>query len=396
MRKLLSRPVNYIIPLAVAFFNFLLILFPGDIVEAARAGLMLWFNNVLPALLPFIIGTNILAAVGFVGLLGKLLDPVMMALFRVPGAGGFALVTGMMSGYPMGAKTAATLVQSGHVSTSQAWRLAAFCNNSGPLFILGAVGAGLFSNVGVGYFIMFCHYAGAIAVGFVLARFVGREGGPVRVSSEDKNALVYGGREFRRRPKPFGEILGTSVKNAMETIVVVGGYIVLFAVIVRILDILGTFEVALALSRPLLERLGVESALLSGVMVGAVEMTNGALRLSEADVSAQTIAALTFVISFGGFSIHAQSVSFLSKAGVSAGGYIAGKLLHGLVSAGLAFAAFGLFGIGPREAAPVFFQSDAPIIRVLGYSSMLFLMSICGFVALAAVCRIFVRRRRRR
>ncbi|MCL2852738.1 MAG: hypothetical protein FWE20_06870 [Defluviitaleaceae bacterium] len=395
MRKLLSRPVNYIIPLVVAFFNFLLILFPGDIVEAARTGLLLWFNNVLPALLPFIIGTNILAAVGFVGLLGKLLDPVMMALFRVPGAGGFALVTGMMSGYPMGAKTAATLVQSGQVSASQGWRLAAFCNNSGPLFILGAVGAGLFSNAGVGYFIMFCHYAGAIAAGLVTARFAGRETGPGRLAPDDKSTLVYV-RETRKRPKPFGEILGTSVKNAMETIVVVGGYIVLFAVIVRVLDILGTFEVAQALSQPFLEPLGVDAALLAGIMVGMVEMTNGSLRLSEAGITAHTIAALTFVISFGGFSIHAQSVSFLSKAGVSAGGYIAGKLLHGLISAGLAFAAFGLFGITPREAAPAFFQGDAPIIRVFGYSSALFLISIIGFIALAAICRVLVKKRRRR
>ena len=407
MRKLLSRPINYIIPLIVAFFNFLLILFPGDIVDAARGGLLLWFYNVLPALLPFIIGTNILAAMGFVGLLGKLLDPVMMALFRVPGAGGFALVTGMMSGYPMGAKTAATLAQSRQVSASQAWRLAAFCNNSGPLFILGAVGAGLFSSADVGYFIMFCHYAGAIFVGLIMARFAGREAAAGQYMPRDDktgvskptplgSALVYSSREVRRRPKSFGETLGASVKNAMETIVVIGGYIVLFAVIVRAVDILGVFEVSEILAQPFLERLGIDDGLLTGIIVGMIEMTNGAMRLSEGGISAQTIAAVTFVVSFGGFSIHAQSISFLAKAGISSGGYIAGKLLHAIVSAGLAFAAFGLLGAAPREAAPAFFQSDAPIIRVFGYSSMLFLASILGFITLAAICRIFVKKRRRR
>jgi len=368
----------------VAFFNVLLLLFPGDIVEAARAGLMMWFNNVLPALLPFIVGTNILAATGFVAYLGKLLDPLMLSLFRLPGAGGFALVTGMMSGYPVGAKTAAALVGNGQISPGQGWRLAALCNNAGPLFMLGAVGAGLFADAGVGYFIMFAHYASALVVGLVLARFAG---GAAR---KDGGTLAQIVREARR-PRPFGEVLGTSVKNALETVAVVGGYIVLFAVIVRILDILGLFEALSLLVRPLA---GVDSALLfSGTAVGVVEMTNGAWRLSEGGVSAYSLAALTFVISFGGFSIHAQSVSFLAKCGVSSVKYMLGKLLHGVVSAVIAFAAFDILGPAPREAASVLFRHDAAVIRVLGYSSVLFAVSVTCLVLLALICRMLVKRR---
>ncbi|MCL2616882.1 MAG: hypothetical protein FWD96_04470 [Defluviitaleaceae bacterium] len=396
MQNFLSKPVNFIIPLAVAFFNVLLILFPGDIVEAARGGLLLWFNNVLPALLPFIIGTNILASVGFVGFLGKLLDPVMLALFRLPGAGGFALVTGMMSGYPMGAKTAATLAQNGQINAAQAWRLAALCNNSGPLFVLGAVGAGLLRNIGVGYFILICHYIGALTVGFVLARFVRREPLPARfpVRTDSKGTPAYSGKPSKR-PRLFGEILGASVKGAMDTIVVVGGYIILFAVIVRILDILGTFDVAQMLAQPFLAALGIEPALLTGILVGIIEMTNGTLRLSEPEISAQTVAALTFVVSFGGFSIHAQSASFLARAGVRSGGYIVGKLLHGITSATLSYFAFGLLDIYAHEAAPTFFQTSAPLLRVYATSSALFLASVGGFIAFAAICRLFVRKRKR-
>jgi len=390
MRKLLSRPNNFIIPIVVAFFNFLLILFPGDIVEAARTGLLLWFNNVLPALLPFIIGTNILAAVGFVGFLGELLNPFMMLLFRLPGAGGFALATGMMSGYPMGAKTTAILVQGGHVPPTQAWRLAALCNNAGPLFILGAIGIGLLSNISAGYFIMLCHYVGAIVSGFVVSRFASRE------SDNFMSGRLGTSAPTTARPKFLGEILGESVKNAMETIVVIGGYIILFAVIIRALDILGTFDVALALLRPLATTFSIEQVLLSGTIVGMLEITNGALTLSEAGISAQTIAALTFVISFGGFSIHAQSASFLAKAGVRSGYYIAAKFLHGLISAGLAYLSFDRFSTVFAHAAPVFSQYSQPLIRVYGYSSMLFLIANLGLIVLAAACQFFVRKRKRR
>jgi len=387
--------MNFIVPIAVAFFNFLLILFPGDIVEAARGGLLLWFNNVLPALLPFIIGTNILSAIGFVGFLGKLLNPMMMALFRLPGAGGFALATGMLSGYPMGAKTTATLVQNGHVSTAQAWRLAALCNNAGPLFILGAVGVGLFSNVAVGYFIMACHYAGALISGFAIARFIKHN--PTSSNPPGK-AANYAGRIPARRNLLFGEVLGTSVKNAMETIVIIGGYIILFAVIISALDIIGTFDVANMLMRPLLIFFSINPELLTGAMVGMIEMTNGALTLSGVSISAQTIAALTFVISFGGFSIHSQSASFLAKAGVRARGYIAAKALHGLVSAGLAYMAFDRFGtmLLYNNIIPAFFQYNAPLIRVYGYSSIMFMVAILWLICIATISKILARKRRRR
>ena len=392
MRKLFSRPNNFIIPIVVAFFNFLLILFPGDIVEAARTGLLLWFNNVLPALLPFIIGTNILVAVGFVGFLGKLLNPLMMSLFRLPGAGGFALATGMMSGYPMGAKTTTALVQDGHIPAAQAWRLAALCNNAGPLFILGAVGVSLLSDVSAGYFIMFCHYAGAIITGFVISRFASRE--PYKPQKAGVPTTTEPMRT--RHPKLLGEILGASVKNAMETIVIIGGYIILFAVIIRALKIIGTFDVALVLAHPLLATLGIEQALLHGTIVGMLEITNGALTLSEAGIFAQTIAALTFAISFGGFSIHAQSANFLAKVGVRTRGYIAAKFLHGLVSASLAYLMFDRFGAMFAHAVPTFFQYDQPLARVYGFSSMMFLMAVLWLVCLAAACQFFVRKRRRK
>mgnify|MGYP003373316309 FL=1 len=81
--KHLKNLSYYIIPLLVAFFNILIIIVPNAVISSAQAGLLLWFNKILPSILPFLIGTNILIHLGFIDFLGVLLDPFMKRFFNV-------------------------------------------------------------------------------------------------------------------------------------------------------------------------------------------------------------------------------------------------------------------------------------------------------------------------
>ena len=80
----------------------LIILFPGVILEGAQAGLLLWFNTVLPALLPFLILSNLLlgspAIQGLARFTGRFLRP----LFGVSDYGSYVMLTGFLCGYPNG------------------------------------------------------------------------------------------------------------------------------------------------------------------------------------------------------------------------------------------------------------------------------------------------------
>jgi len=102
-------------------------------------GLSLWVNSVVPSLLPFFIATNILAKTSVVPFLGKLLHKIMRPLFNVPGEGAFALLMGIISGYPMGAKIVSDFKSKGICNDVECERLLSFTNNSGPLFIIGTV-----------------------------------------------------------------------------------------------------------------------------------------------------------------------------------------------------------------------------------------------------------------
>jgi len=283
-------------------FKGLFLFFPDTVLTASRAGLLLWLNNVMPALLPFMIVTNMLITTGLAKYLGNLLAPIMRRVFCLPGAGGFAFVIGLTSGYPMGAKTVADLHKSGELTTQNAQHLLAFCNNAGPLFILGVVGVGFFENAAVGYVLWAGHVLAAVMLG----------------------VLLRGKTEHTTTPKisattniSIGKALGDSVKNAMESMMVIGGLIIFFNAVVAVLG-----EVGLP-----------DSGVLAGVMAGAVEVTGGVRKISYAGVSAVSVGTAAFAIAFGGFSIHMQTFHFAEGTGISAGKYLLCKLLHGVIAA---------------------------------------------------------------
>ena len=220
-----------LLPLAVAVLNLLIIFFPRESLAAARDGLYLWSYNVLPGVLPFVIGSNLLMSLGAVNFMGTIVSPVMKGLFRIPGAGGFALIIGLICGYPLGAKVVCELRLNKELTKTQAQRLIAFSNNCGPLFILGAVSAGMFSSQISGYFLLGTHYAGALVIG-LLMRFYGAKKGEKEIPNiTNKQSKIHilalkametarsgGGIRFC-----FAQAFGNSVMNSMETMLLVGG-----------------------------------------------------------------------------------------------------------------------------------------------------------------------------
>ena len=92
-------------------------------------------------------------------------------MFPVHGA--FALAMGITSGYPVGAKVASDLYIKNLCTKTEAERLLAFTNSSGPLFIIGAVGTGMFFDSKVGLLLFLTHFLASISVG-ILFRFYKR------------------------------------------------------------------------------------------------------------------------------------------------------------------------------------------------------------------------------
>ena len=304
--------VVVIILALLIIFKLLFLTYPDIVLTASRSGLLLWFNNVMPALLPFMVITNMLMSLGFAEFLGKFLSLVMQKIYNLPGAGGVAFIVGLTSGYPIGAKAVTELRKTSVISVRDAQHLLAFCNNAGPLFILGVVGIGFFGNRTIGYILWTAHIFAALVLGILL---------------RNKNRLVQNEPVARTNTISFGKALGGAVKNAMESMAVIGGLIIFFNTVVAVLSEIGL----------------PNEGMLAGWLAGLIEVTGGLGKISADGISTATLAVAAFVIAFGGFSIHMQTLHFTEGTGIKAAPYIFAKFLHGLIAAAFTILLWTIF-----------------------------------------------------
>ncbi len=306
-----------------------LMVFPSETLKAARNGLDLWFGIVFPSLFPFLVAANILNTSGFFKKAGALLEPVMRPLFRVPGAGSFALLLGTVSGYPSGAIVASDMRRSGILDKDEADRLIAFSNNSGPVFLAGAVGAGIYNMPRIGLVLLACHILAGLTVGLLLRFWSGAQKTP----SKKRSVISFG--KYPVQEKNIPALLGQSVGSSLQTIFAIGGYIVLFSVIVRLLTECGAIRLIAVLFATITEIFGlpVPRQIFEGIAGGFFEITTGISMVSSsgADIGVK-VAATGLIAGWGGLSVHSQVLGIIAGTGISMRKYLRGKLLHGIIA----------------------------------------------------------------
>ncbi|WP_152656490.1 sporulation integral membrane protein YlbJ [Oceanobacillus sp. CFH 90083] len=317
------------------FLFFSLIRFPDQALEAAIRGLNMWWEVVFPSLLPFFITAELLLAFGVVKFLGVLFEPIMRPLFNIPGAGSFGWIMGMASGYPTGAKIAARLREEKQVTQIEAERLVSFTNNSSPLFIFGAISAGFFYNMKLGLLLAVCHYGANTIVGIVM-RFHGRKHDQhltkkTKYPFSIKKAFQEMHRNRLRNTRPFGEILGDAVLHSIQTLVMVGGFIILFSVLIKLLFLMDITPFIAAFIEPVLPIFELPKELGLPFISGLFEITVGSNLISQvaADSLLQKAILISFILGFNGLSIQAQVASILAKTDIRFYPYFLARILHG-------------------------------------------------------------------
>lgn len=276
----------------------LVLLRPAAAGQAAREGLLLCYRSVIPALFPFFVLSSLFISLGYADAAGRVLAPVFRRLFHVSGVGGSAFFLGILGGYPMGARTVGQLYREGACDKREAERLLAFCNNSGPAFILGIAGEQAFASSRAGVFLYLIHVLAALLTGILLR---GRGGAPRSAAA-------------RRTPLPFSRAFVGAVQNGFSGILGVCGFVVFFSVLLRLIaDLTG---------------------LRHGLFLGFWELTCGILGLRGGRWGFIWAATL---LGWGGLSVHAQTAAMLAGTGLSLGEHLRGKLLQAAISFALAF-----------------------------------------------------------
>lgn len=139
LQTVCSRFLPLLYTALALYLTFLLLRFPALSLEYAFTGLTLWFHKMVPVLLPFMILSGIMIRMNLTESFVSLLHPFLHRLFGTSKNGSYVMLMGFLCGFPMGAKVAGELRETGRLSHWEGARLLYFCNNIGPIYFLSYV-----------------------------------------------------------------------------------------------------------------------------------------------------------------------------------------------------------------------------------------------------------------
>ncbi|SDS20507.1 sporulation integral membrane protein YlbJ [Paenibacillaceae bacterium GAS479] len=338
--------------------------FPAPVLESSLKGLSIWWDVLFPALFPFFVLSELMLGLGIVHFAGKLLDPFMRPVFRIPGSGGFVLAMGYLSGYPVGARLTSQLWDQRLINKVEGERLVAITTSSDPIFLIGAVSVGFFHQAAIAPVLAAAHYGGSLLIG-LLMRFHGRDETTSDTAAENGLGKSTGARSASRARsqrglsaalkamhvarqldgRPFSVLIKDAIQSGLKLMIVVGGLVVLFSVVMELLRqtaLLNLLEQALGL---VFQAFGGSPTSATTIVNGLFEVTLGAKSAAETEAPLMHQTALAaWVLSWAGLSVHAQIASLLSHTGMRYRPFLIARFLHGLLAASLVYILWGWLG----------------------------------------------------
>ena len=302
---------RHFLTIPILIFFLCMLSFPQTVFAGASYGLLLWFRHVLPTLLPYMVLINILILTPALHWICHITSPFLCPLLGTSYYGTFAVLTGFLCGYPMGAKTASDLLDAQKISRSEASYLLSFCNNTSPAFILSYVVIQNLKKDSISIPFLLILTLTPLMMSFVFRLFY-RAKDHIHPFS---HMMQVSSSTASQSENLSGNYFDRCIMNAFESITKVGGYIMMFSVLIQLL--------ASALpdnTASLLLYSGLE------ISIGIRQLASSALYTSHKII---LCAALT---SFGGWCCIAQTYSMISGNHLPILPYIAEKLATALVT----------------------------------------------------------------
>lgn len=320
--------------LALLFSIAFLIAFPQESISAAKDGIALCTDVIVPSLFPFFVLSALTVNLGYAQRLGQKAEIIMRPLFNVNGACSIAFILGIIGGYPVGARTALSLYRNNACTKTEAEHLLTFCNNSGPSFIFGVVGAGLFASGKIGLYLFIAHMLASISVGII---FRSRKRNEPPGNAPSLSAVS---------PQPFSSAFTEAVKSSFQSCLNICGFVIFFNVFIKMLKTAGIVSFVAAKSGAILSPLGITAYHAEKLITGAIELSTGIWNLKDISENLLfSVPAASFFLGWGGISIHCQTLSLVKYGEISLKAYIVGKFFHGVISAVFSYALLQIFPI---------------------------------------------------
>lgn len=343
--KCLSRTKAAVIWVAVLCGLSGLFIFSTECKNGAIDGILLCLGVLVPSLFPFFILSAFLAETGILDCLSPVLNPVAKVLLGTRGNCLVPIILSLVGGYPVGAKTTASLYSKDLINKDEASRLAVVCCSAGPGFLVTFVGVSLLGSKESGIILLSSQIISVIVLS-VLSRFIFGKSKQQQESVRIKSTTSV------------SEALVSSVNSAVKSAAGMCGFVITFSVICNVLT----------------EGFGADNSL-GKIFVSLLEITTG-VSLVSGEVSLEILAALT---GFGGICVHMQIFRELKGIGFSKVRFYIFRLIQSAVclfSTKLLLLAF-----------PV---TDEVFSTVSKPPELIFYSSVIGCVALIITSVVFI------
>lgn len=277
-------------------FLFYILCFPETAVAAASLGLKLWYEKMMPTLLPVTIISYILIHSGVLDEFTQRLHGLIKHIFPVSSAGIYPLVAGMLFGFPLGSKITAELVESGKMSWDEGKRLFCICNNISPVFVSGFIMTDCLNRSDLIVQTYLILYAPPLIL--------------YSLSNHSRNFPSFAQNSQKKPTSMNFQLIDDGIMNGFETLAKLGGYIMLFAILAQITTLLPVSDMRIQC-----------------ILIGFTEITNGVSHTANAGMTFQNSYPLIMAYTaFGGLSGLAQTASMVKNTGFPLLSYVLTKL----------------------------------------------------------------------
>ncbi len=321
-----------------------IIRYPVAALWAARRGLLTWWEIVLPSLLPFFIVSELLMGLGFVSLLGCLLEPALRPMFNLPGSAGFILAVSYISGFPLCASLTSRIRRHEMCTRDEGERLMAFTSNASPLFMLGAVSVGMYRNPALGPVIAGIHYLSALLCGIILKTMLPALGpeckGAVNLNQSTPRKAASFFQSSMLKEQGFGSLLGETIQKTSLILLSIGGFITFFSVIIGVAEAGGVMGGIVHLLTPAAMLLHFDPSLLRASLYGLFEVTIGINQASQSPGTlAQQLMVIEALLAWNGLAVQAQVAGMIIGSDLRLWPYLLTRCLQIPLAVSLAYLA---------------------------------------------------------
>ena len=301
---------KYFFSLILFLFLLLILLFPAQARNGASSGLLLWFNVLLPTLLPFMILSAIIQNLGIVDCIcSRLSARTGKNLYFL-----YPLTLGLLSGLPLGAKLCSEAVRAGQLKPKQGQFLLTICNNSSAMFLMGFVAENQLQQPNLMFhFLLLVPLASFLSA---LITLLLPPAIPKNIRRNQSTVIPSQSSVIACSDSATGSLPASVSHSIMDSFAVltrVGGYVILFSVLAEFLLLIDSPAVL--------------------PLVSMLEITTGVRAICMSELAQNAKILLSAVaVSFTGLSGIAQTFDVIADSGLSSGSYMISRCFSALLT----------------------------------------------------------------